>query len=217
MGSKVKSVKKGKTQITDLKTHMKSYASKIDVVSDELKKMMKGNGTDAYWQGANAYDWYTMAYTYLNKIVGNYKNSYNEFADYATLYARAKAKSNEKIKKSTLKLIDGTTFTTGVKKNVDSKKITSIPATVNKDASNDDQNTSSYATFRKMKDALNSLVSITNKLSNDWKNVAANTTGKMHSDAANRQKYMNNRKGEISRTLRELDENYIGDMLFSRK
>ena len=221
MGSTVKDPKgKGKTYAKDLRTHMISYGNKIDSVNSALKAIMKGNGSDAYWQGETAYDWYDKARLYLNKIIGNYKNSYNEFEDYTDLFARALAKSSKggkKLSKSVLKLIDGDEYRKGVKKNKENKKITSIPATVKKNMANDDQTTSAMTAYKNMKNALNDLLTVTGKLSTDWTNIAKITTGKMKTDAGHRQKYMGNRKKEIKQTLDDLETDWLGDMLFDRK
>lgn len=212
----VKSLKKAKTQINSLKTKMQNYAKKIESLQQSLSSMMKGDGTNAYWQGQNAYDWYSSCSKSLNSIIGNYKHSYEEFADFCAVYDKADAKSNYKgkLNKMLLSRFNGATYTAGVNKDMDRCKITTIPSTVNVDSSNDDATINSYRCYCSLKESLEQLSSTANSMTNKWAEISQNTTGKMSRDAKNRAKYMHERKKTIDSCKQVLETNYIGDILF---
>lgn len=221
MGSKIKSMKKAKAQIDDMKKKMNSYSKKIEECCTNLSNMMKGNGTDAYWQGQNATDWYTKAIKYMNSIIDNYKHSYDEFADYAKIYDRASVKGNLKgLTKATMKSVlakyDGSQYVSGVKKNMDNKKFTTLPATVKSDTVNDDQTRESYRCYTTLKKSFEELVTVCEQMKTSWSNIKSNTTGTMNSDASKRASYMTARKKNINVCIDDLETNYIGDILFSR-
>lgn len=221
-GSKIKSLKKAKTQVKELKTKMTKYASYIDSISNQLAVMMKGNGTDSYWQGAVAQAWYTKAIGSkgLSGIIGNYANSYREFSQYAVKIEKADVKASLKgAKKSSIKTFlakcDGSSYTNGVAKNKDDKRIAAIPATVNADSVNDDQTRESYRSYMSLRDSLDQLIQNSSSIIKLWNEVASNTTGKMSDDAKKRASTMQTRKKQISTLREELEEEYIGDILFS--
>lgn len=217
MGSTIKKLSKAKTQVNNLSTYMKNYSSKIDTVVDELNKMMKGGANGAYWQGQNAYDWYANAIRRINSMIDNYAHSYNEFEDFAAMYDKAYAKSKTKnLSKGLLARFDGTSFTNGVLKNKDNKRISGVPGTVDTDSANDDQTRESYSAYNTMKTAFKNLSSYCDKMSKVWTNVANNTTGTMNSDAKKRSKALETRKKTIDDCLNSLETEYIGDLLFSR-
>lgn len=221
MGSKIKSIKKAKTQLGSMKTQMRSYAEKLINAKDTLNTMMKGNGTDAYWQGQSAVEWYTSAIASINKMMDNYKNTYNEFRDYAVLVEKAKTKAELKglskaLRQKYVAQCTGSTFTSGVKRDLANEKISpTLPATVNADVANDDQTRQSFSAYIRLKNSLTGLQGICEKINVTWQNAAANTSGKMNSDANTRAKQIAARKKEIAAAASRLEENYVGDMLFS--
>ena len=54
-----------------------------------------------------------------------------------------------------------------------------------------------------------------NSLETTWTNIKANTTGKMNSDAGLRLQKMKSRRKEIENLRKYIEENYIGDIMFS--
>lgn len=123
-GSSIKKLSTARKQIDTLKKKMNDLSASIDTFSTQLNVMMKGNGTDSYWQGQNAIDWYNKAIKGLKDIANNYTNTYAEFEDFTILYHRGLAKSKYKIKnKQALKAYNGAEFRQGVKKNKEDKKI----------------------------------------------------------------------------------------------
>jgi len=221
-GSKIKSLKKAKTQASNLKKLMTSYGSYIDAINSQLANMMRGNGTDSYWQGAVANEWYTKAIGTkgLAGIVAHYNNCYREFSQYAVKIEKADVKGSLKgAKKSAIKTFlakcDGSSYTNGVAKSKDDKKIAAVSPTVNVDAVNDDQTRESYKAYMSLRDSLDQLIANSDKIIKLWNEIAANTTGKMSSDAKTRATTMQTRKKQISTLREELEEEYIGDILFS--
>lgn len=221
MGSTIKSLKKAKNQLDNLKLKMNKYSTRLDKVSSSIQVMMKGDGTNSYWQGRNAVDFYSTAIRNFNRAIANYKLSYREFEDYAIIVEKAEKKSEykgcgAKAMKAILAGCTGSKYTNGVKKEKEGSKISTVlPATVNADAVNDDQTRASYNQYLELKTNLESLVAIMNSLETTWTNVKANTTGKMNSDAGIRLQKMKNRRKEIENMRKYIEENYIGDIMFS--
>lgn len=221
-GSKIKSLKKAKQQIAKLTTQMKNYSNYIDSISSNLNAMMKGNGVDSYWQGETAVAWYNTAIGSkgLKGLIANYENSYREFKQFAKKLDKANTKASLKgASKSAIKAqlakCDGSVYTKGVPTNKNDKLIAALPGTVNADVSNDDQTKESYAKYRALKAALDNLISNTDKIIQQWNELANNTTGKMNSDAKTRSKAMSNRRKQFKALRDDLEAQYIGDMLFS--
>lgn len=222
MASKIKSIKKAKKQISDLVTKINEFSVSLLNAKNTLNDMMKGNGTDAYWQGQSAVDWYTSAVTSINKMMNNYNNSYRELEDYAIILERALTKADLKgltkaVRKKYLSTCTGEQYLKSVKyKNLDKEKFSgNLPATVSSDVANDDQNRASYTAYLKLKNSFQSLEGISDNLIALWRDVQSNTSGKMNTDASKRVTTMNNRKKEITTAKNSLEENYVGDMLFS--
>ena len=221
MGSTIKSLKKARNQLGNLKLKMNKYSTRLDKVSSSIQVMMKGDGTNSYWQGRNAVDFYSTAIRNFNKAIANYKLSYREFEDYAIIVEKAEKKSEykgcgAKAMKAILAGCTGSKYTSCVKKEKEGSKISTVlPATVNADAVNDDQTRASYNQYLELKTNLESLVTIMNSLETTWINIKANTTGKMNSDAGIRLQKMKNRRKEIENLKKYIDENYIGDIMFS--
>ena len=222
MGSTIKSLKKAKNQLGNLKLKMNKYSTRLDKVSSSIQAMMKGDGTNSYWQGRNAVDFYSTAIRNFNRAIANYKLSYKEFEDYAIIVEKAGKKSEfkgccgAKAMKAILDGCTGAEYTSGVKKEKEGSKISTVlPATVNADAVNDDQTRASYNQYLELKTNLESLVAIMNSLETTWTNVKANTTGRMNSDAGIRLQKMKNRRKEIENMRKYIEENYIGDIMFS--
>ena len=221
MGSTIKSLKKARNQLGNLKLKMNKYSTRLDKVSSSIQVMMKGDGTNSYWQGRNAVDFYSTAIRNFNKAIANYKLSYREFEDYAIIVEKAEKKSEykgcgAKAMKAILAGCTGSKYTSGVKKEKEGSKISTVlPATVNADAVNDDQTRASYNQYLELKTNLESLVTIMNRLETTWITIKANTTGKMNSDAGIRLQKMKNRRKEIENLKKYIDENYIGDIMFS--
>lgn len=223
MGSTIKKMTTAKRQVGDLKKDLNNYSAKLIEAKDALNTMMKGDGTDAYWQGEAAAKWYQNAIQKINKMMGNYNNSYDEFVDYAKVIDKAETKrkfkgSGKAAIKALVAQANGSQYTSGTKyKNMDKEKISAtLPGTVNTDTVNDDQTKASYRSYLKLVNALNSLINICNTMKTDWSNIANNTKGTMHTDAGKRNKYMDNRKKEIESCRDSLTQDYIGDILFSR-
>ena len=222
-GSTIKKISKAETQAKNLKSKLNNYSTKILEVKEQLSRMMKGTNGNAYWQGDNAADWYLSAIKQLNKMMGNYNNSYGEFEDFAILLDKGKTKSKYKGKggaalKALVASRRGTTYTAGIKyKNMDRERMSlTLPPTVSRDATNDDQNKESYRAYNNVKTALRDLSKICDSISKNWEDVAVNTKGTMHTDAKKRAKYIIERRREIDNTINNLESSYIGDIIFSR-
>lgn len=223
MGSTIRKMSKAKNQVQDLKKDLNKFSTELINAKNALNAMMKGNGTDAYWQGEAAVQWYSSAIKYINKMMGNYNHSYDEFADYAKMLDKAETKRKFKGQgKLAIKALaanaTGSKYTQGCKyKNMDKEKIsTSLPSTVSADAVNDDQTRESFRTYISLKNALTNLMNVCEVMKTDWNNIAANTKGSMHNDAKTRNKAMGNRKSEVKSCANQIEEQYLGDILFSR-
>ena len=217
-GSSIKKLGTAKKQIDTLKKKMNDLSTQIDTFSTQLNVMMKGNGTDSYWQGQNAIDWYNKAIKGLKDVANNYSNSYAEFEDFTILYHRGLAKSKYKIKnKQALKAFTGAEFRQGVKKNKEDKKIKGVLSTVRADAVNDDQTTQSYKAYNALRTAMNGMMDSLTSMGTTWDEVATNTGGKMKSDAKSRSKAVAARKRQVKGCLTSLETDYIGDILFSNR
>lgn len=222
-GSTIKKLSKAESQVKDLKTLLNTYSTQILEVKNAINEMMKGNGSDSYWQGDLAADWYIDAINQVNKMIGNYNRSYNEFEDLAILIERGKKKGKFKgCGKAAMKAIlagcTGSEYTSGIKhKNMDKEKMsTTLPATVSRDAVNDDQTKESFSKYNAMKYALTNLSRNCDSMSRKWDEVAENTKGTMHSDAKARSTYIIKRRNEIDAAMNNLETSYIGDIIFSR-
>ena len=221
MGSTIKKMSTAKKQVADLNKDMQKYSTKIIEAILELNDMMKGDGTNAYWQGEAAVNWYNQAITKINKMIDNYNKSYKEFSDYAKVIDKAETKRKYKGQgkmaiKALVEQATGSSYTQGVVSNMDNNRMsTTLPTTVSADAVNDDQTKASYTKYQALLSTLAQLKSVCERMENDWISVANNTTGKMHTDANNRNTHMKNRKSEIEECSRQLESEYIGDLLFS--
>ena len=219
MGSTIKSLKICKSSIDSLKGLLQDYYTKIGTANAALTAMMKGDGTNSYWEGQTAHDWYDSAITYLGKVCGNYSNSYKEFAKLCAMYDKANAKSKQKLTSAQIKAFankfDGSSYTSGVKKDAEKYRISSVLGTVHTDAANDDQTKVAYKHYRDLYNALKAIATDYSKMGTVWTAVKNNTTGSMRTEAATRIKGTKDRKPEITKAYNDLEEYFIGDMLFS--
>lgn len=221
MGSSIKSMSKCKSEISNLAKQLNNYSGKIDDYKTELSRMMNGNGSSSFWEGQTAYDWYKSAIDVLKRLCANYKNSYMEFAELCQIFDRANAKSKGKYNKSQWKLLaskfDGSSYTSAVKaKDKSSSGNVVVAATVHTDASNDDQTREAYRQYIKLKNALSELETYCVKMESSWQSIKSNTTGSMRTDAAKRVSSINAQKKRIKAAANNLEENFIGDILFSK-
>ena len=224
MGSSIKKMSKANNQIDALKTNLNKFSTSVIAAKTSLNAMMKGNGTNAYWQGESAAHWYRDAITSLNKIMDNYRNSYKEFLHFAIVIEKAEIKRKYRGQgkmaiKALLQGADGSKHAKGVKfSDMSKEKLPgTLPNTVSEDAVNDDQTKESYKQYNKLCTELRNLTKVCDSLINNWNDVRTNTTGEMNTSAKKRSQLMNNKKKDIQACLDNLEQNYIGDILFSGK
>lgn len=215
-GSKIKKFKTSKTEISNLIKKVNSYASDVEKVKTEINNMMKGDGKSAYWEGEAARAWFTNAIKKTNKLVGNYSNTVAAVTSLAKLIEKAEMK-NKNFTKAQIKYLkpDGSMFLKGLKKKKLDTMSLAIPSTVGLDVASDDKTAQSYKQYRNLYHALEGIAQDCTSLSSTWEKVANITTGDIHTRAKNRSKYITERKKEVNTIKAELEETYIGDVLFN--
>lgn len=214
MGSKIKKVTQAKSDTKKLAGQLNQFADNISTTRNQLQEMMNGDGTYAYWDGKAAHDWYDSAISYLNKMCGNYDNSYKIFEKLAKKVDSAEGKKVSK-KKSFLARFDGSVYTNIVKnKSLASLKLTGVPATIHDDSSTDDNTKTAYKCYIKLKQALVDLADYTNKMNKTWESIKNNTEGDLKKNADGRITHLDEREKEIKSVANKLEEEFIGDVLF---
>ena len=214
MGSTINKVSQAKKDTKTLGNQMNQFATNIANTSNYLKQMMNGDSQNAYWDGKAAHEWYDNCIVYLSKMCGNYANSYKVYEKLAKEVDKADGKRISK-KKAFLARYDGTIYTKNVSnKDLNSLKLSGVPATVHDDSSSDCNTKTAYKCYINLKQSLMELANYTNNMNKTWESIKSYTKGDLHKKSGGRITALDKREKEIKNVANKLEEEFIGDVLF---
>lgn len=181
-----------------------------------LKKFMTGYEGAAFWQGEDAYDWFSDAIDVLNALCRNYEDFYFCAEQYAKLLVKAEALKKNKGSKLTQALLNSLPYKhklNGCTPNIDTYKIQSVIG-VDKDRVTAMKTEEAKNTFKSMKKALEKASASCTKMGRVWASIAENTKGGIKNFATTRaQNRCTGRVQDITMVIADLSD-YSFDLLF---
>ena len=220
MGSTIKKISKAKTSLNALNAKMKNFSKYSGDFNVAYKSMMQGDGTDAFWQGQKAMEWYEYCRTsVLDALINHYEHSYTVMKSYGKSVEIAEKKDKGGFTAKQMKLIsdglNGSSFMTGLPLNREDLRVSALPATVKVDSTADARNEQAKNCYVDIKASLANIVTCFEDMKLIWTDLKSNSTGDLATRANKRINALEKRKKKVNDCLAFLDKWYIADLLFS--